>query len=191
MRQPKYGASGECCVGCLPGTKLLGLSIFLTGMPTQLQGSISFPGVMQSKCKADHSTTASTGVKNGWRCPSTTPFSLLCDLSSPPYFQRVFSYGNDSKGRQSDLAVRPSDMRTEWAGYRRQGWTAHSDRAHGTAWPVVIPAAGRWGVISNTWSLNTEDVSSGYPRSFSLPEWRMKWTNDKGNTIAHVICLKV
>ena len=31
---------------------------------------------MQPKRKADHSSTASTGVKNDWRCTSTSPLSL-------------------------------------------------------------------------------------------------------------------
>jgi len=38
---------------------------------------MSLPGVMQPKRKADHSSTTSSGVKNGWRCTSTSSL-LLC-----------------------------------------------------------------------------------------------------------------
>jgi len=51
---------------------------------------MSIPGVMQSKRKADHSTTASTGVKNGWRCTSTSPLSLCLHSAYRDYCATFF-----------------------------------------------------------------------------------------------------
>jgi hypothetical protein len=47
---------------------------------------------MQSKRKADHLTTASTGVKNGWRCTSTPPLSLCLHNAYSDYCATFLVY---------------------------------------------------------------------------------------------------